>query len=198
MRQANPAYRKEWRLYFYGREWLVVRWNELRPDEQRMPNPAWVSDQLLHAGADTATRDTLADIFAVVWGASANPHEEWHDLCQRLDAEFRWGSLVVVQPGKAAVEKGSGGAAPPPAPKPPPPSEPPPAAKQKKKTWVAIRLVDESSIPVVDEPYKITLPDNSVREGKTDSSGEAWIEEIDPGDCKITFPNIDAREWSAR
>jgi hypothetical protein len=116
----------------------------------------------------------------------------------RLEEEFRRGALVVVEPGPVRATREAGGTAPPPvAPEEAPPSAPPPAAKPKKKTWVAIRLVDDSNVPVADEPYKITLPDNSVREGKTDVSGEAWIEEIDPGTCKIAFPNIDAREWRA-
>jgi hypothetical protein len=189
-------YRKEWRLYFYGREWVVVRWNELGPDEQPVPNPGWISDQLRHAAADSFTRDTLLDLFGDYWGSSESPHEEWHHLCDRLDEEFRRGSLILVQPGAAVVRKESGGAAPPPPPK-APEEAPPPAQRPKKKTWVAVRLVDEAGIPVAGEAYKITLPDNSVREGRTDSSGEAWIEEIDPGECKITFPDIDGREWSA-
>ena len=71
------------------------------------------------------------------------------------------------------------------------------AAKTKKLTWVGVRLVDQDKRPVANERYRIVLPDGSTREGQLDSSGEAWLAEIVPGNCQITFPNLDAREWSA-
>jgi type VI secretion system secreted protein VgrG len=72
-----------------------------------------------------------------------------------------------------------------------PPDKPDP----KKTAWVGIKLSDEFGQPVAGEPFKITLPDNSVFEGTLDNKGEAKVEGIDPGNCKITFTNLDADAW---
>ena len=68
--------------------------------------------------------------------------------------------------------------------------------KNKVKThWIKIKLVDEAGQPVTGEQYKITLPDGSVDTGSLDEKGEAEIKGIDPGSCKITFPNLDKDAW---
>jgi hypothetical protein len=63
------------------------------------------------------------------------------------------------------------------------------------KTWIEIQLLDETNQPVVGEWYRITLPNGAVRNGLTDSAGVGRIEGIDPGVCKITFPNLDKDAW---
>jgi|HubBroStandDraft_3_1064219.scaffolds.fasta_scaffold772543_2 hypothetical protein len=32
-------------------------------------------------------------------------------------------------------------------------------------------------------------------EGVLDERGQVYIDELDPGNCQVQFPNIDAREW---
>lgn len=77
-----------------------------------------------------------------------------------------------------------------PKPAPPPPKpEPPP----KKLEWVEIVLLDEEGVPVADEKYSIQLPDGSTREGTLDAEGKARVEEIEPGTCFVTFPEIKVR-----
>jgi hypothetical protein len=66
----------------------------------------------------------------------------------------------------------------------------------KPKHWVAIRLVGDDGKPIPNEKYRITLHDGSVREGALNASGEAWEENVEPGQCKIIFPNIHAEEWA--
>jgi type VI secretion system secreted protein VgrG len=66
---------------------------------------------------------------------------------------------------------------------------------REKKSWIAIRLVDEDDSPVSGEPFKITLPDGSIAEGTLDSEGRARVDHIDPGSCKVTFPNLDMEFW---
>jgi hypothetical protein len=56
-------------------------------------------------------------------------------------------------------------------------------------------LLDQTGQPVAGEAYQIELPDGSTAEGKLDSQGQARVEGIDPGNCKITFPNIDKKAW---
>ena len=70
--------------------------------------------------------------------------------------------------------------------------------KRTKKSWIEIVLVDMENHPVPGEPYKVTLPDNSVAEGTLDEKGFARVEAFDAGNCKITFPNRDQTVWSPK
>jgi len=56
-------------------------------------------------------------------------------------------------------------------------------------------LLDQAGKPVPGEAYRIELPDGSIKEGNLDSQGQARVDGIDPGNCKITFPNIDKKSW---
>ncbi len=66
---------------------------------------------------------------------------------------------------------------------------------EEKKSWIEIEMVDEEDEPVPGEKYKITLPDDSVAQGTLDEKGFARVEGIDPGTCKITFPELDKDAW---
>ena len=62
--------------------------------------------------------------------------------------------------------------------------------------WIEIELVDEANQPVPGEKYEITMPDKTVKEGTLDEKGWARVDGIkDPGQCKITFPNLDKEAW---
>jgi hypothetical protein len=63
------------------------------------------------------------------------------------------------------------------------------------KSWIKIKLVDKDGQPVQGERYRIELPDGTVRQGILDSKGQAHIGGIDPGNCQITFPNLDKDAW---
>ncbi|MCX5883904.1 MAG: carboxypeptidase-like regulatory domain-containing protein, partial [Deltaproteobacteria bacterium] len=68
--------------------------------------------------------------------------------------------------------------------------------KSEKKSWIEIELVDEDGNPVPGEKYRVTLPDNkTVATGTLDKKGYAKVAGIDPGTCKITFPNLDKEAW---
>jgi hypothetical protein len=69
------------------------------------------------------------------------------------------------------------------------------AVKDKVKTWIEIRLVDMDGHPVPNEKYQLKLPDGTMQEGALDAKGHARVEQIDPGDCTVSFPDIDGREW---
>ena len=70
---------------------------------------------------------------------------------------------------------------------------------QTKKHWIEIQLVDEDSKPVPGEAYKITLPDGTtVADGTLDDKGFARVSNIDPGNCQVTFPNLDQDAWSPK
>jgi hypothetical protein len=64
-----------------------------------------------------------------------------------------------------------------------------------KKSWVEVSLVDEAGQPVPYERYRVTAPDGDVREGFLDAKGLGRVGGMDPGTCKITFPNLDKDTW---
>ena len=68
--------------------------------------------------------------------------------------------------------------------------------KQEKQSWIEIEMVDEEDQPVPGMAYRITLPDGeSVAEGTLDDKGFARVDGIEPGTCKITFPELDKDAW---
>jgi type VI secretion system secreted protein VgrG len=70
---------------------------------------------------------------------------------------------------------------------------------QDKTHWVEIKLVDEDGNPVPGETYQITLPDGStIADGTLDEKGFARVDHIDPGTCKVTFPNLDKDAWEPK
>ena len=69
---------------------------------------------------------------------------------------------------------------------------------KEKKSWIEIELVDEAGKPVPGEPYRITLPDGTVADGTLDDKGFARADHIDPGSCKVTFPNLDKEAWKPK
>jgi uncharacterized protein (DUF2345 family) len=67
-----------------------------------------------------------------------------------------------------------------------------------KKSWIEIELMDEQDEPVPGESYEITLPDGSVATGTLDGKGFARVDGIEPGTCKVTFPNLDKDAWEPK
>jgi hypothetical protein len=72
-----------------------------------------------------------------------------------------------------------------------------PLAKKKQKSWIAIQLVGEDDKPVPGVAYRITLPDGTAKDGVLDENGSARADNIDPGSCVITFPELDQDAWEA-
>lgn len=67
--------------------------------------------------------------------------------------------------------------------------------KDKKLSWIEIELVNEEYKPVPSEKYLIELPDGTRRGGMLDSEGRARVDGIEPGTCKVSFPDRDAKDW---
>jgi hypothetical protein len=75
-------------------------------------------------------------------------------------------------------------------------SDPPPTiVSADKKHWIEIALVDENGDPVPGQAYKICLPNGKVLTGTLDSRGLARVDGIDPGTCKVHFPDLERDTW---
>ena len=108
------------------------------------------------------------------------------------------GQVESVKAGQRQTQSGKYGSTPVKPFKPDDPAPEQPAAGEapsKKVSWIEILLVDANDKPVAGEPYKITLPDDSVKEGTLDDQGFARVDGCDPGTCKVTFPQMDGRSW---
>jgi type VI secretion system secreted protein VgrG len=78
------------------------------------------------------------------------------------------------------------------------PKKPPKTEEEaeKKTSWIAIKMIDEANEPVTGMAYRVTLSDGeTVAEGTLDEKGTARIEGIEPGNCKVTFPDLDKSAW---
>ena len=69
------------------------------------------------------------------------------------------------------------------------------AEEEKDTAWIEILLLDMNDEPVPNEKYKIELPDGSTVQGKLDAQGLARHTGIKPGECKVTFPDLDMEAW---
>lgn len=64
---------------------------------------------------------------------------------------------------------------------------------EPKTAWFEIEVVDDDGKKLVGEAYRIELPDGTKREGLLDGKGRLRLEGIEPGKCKIEFPNLKSR-----
>lgn len=101
----------------------------------------------------------------------------------------RWRARMLACGSTVSVES--------PAAEPQAPAKKPPkkSSDAPVKTWVAVQLIDDKGDPVPNAAYKVTLPDGSVMSGSLDDQGIVRFDEIDPGECLVSFPEIHAKEW---
>jgi type VI secretion system secreted protein VgrG len=68
--------------------------------------------------------------------------------------------------------------------------------RERRSSWIEIDLVDEENNPVAGERYRIVLPDGeTVAEGTLDENGFARVNWIEPGTCRVCFPELDRDAW---
>jgi len=66
----------------------------------------------------------------------------------------------------------------------------------EEPTWIEILLKDEQGAAVPGEPYEIEMPDGRVHSATLDHQGFARIDGIDPGTCKVRFPERCNDSWA--
>lgn len=71
----------------------------------------------------------------------------------------------------------------------------PPEKPKDKKAWIEIILVDAEGKPMPGVKYRITPPGGAPVEGRLNEHGQAGLYQIEPGNCKITFPDLDREAW---
>ncbi|WP_394828613.1 hypothetical protein [Pendulispora albinea] len=74
--------------------------------------------------------------------------------------------------------------------------EPPPPRPVPTEDWIVIRLVGEDRRPIAGQTYRVTLPGGAIIEGVLGSNGEARIDGIASGHCKVEFPDLHPNEWA--
>ncbi|MCB9845602.1 MAG: hypothetical protein H6811_06420 [Phycisphaeraceae bacterium] len=65
-------------------------------------------------------------------------------------------------------------------------------------TWIEIRLTDSGGRPAAGQRYEIELPDGRIDTGSLDQHGLARLENIVPGECGISFPELDEDDWEPK
>jgi hypothetical protein len=68
-----------------------------------------------------------------------------------------------------------------------PPGEPP--------AWIEINLVGQDGKPIDGERYTIKFPDGTEFEGILDEHGRAFFDDLDPGNCEFSFPDLSPGVW---
>jgi hypothetical protein len=160
------------------------------------------SPQLFSAALDDPILwRVLLDVWTHLRGelpqAARTLNQEYFRRCflPGLEDAFRNGQLVLLFHRRETV-RAPGGPQPAPAPRPADSGlEPARRAPPKKKTWIEIVLVDENNRPVPHERFWLQFPDGSTLEDRLDDAGTARVEEVDPGNCLVSFPDLDGAAW---
>jgi type VI secretion system secreted protein VgrG len=63
-------------------------------------------------------------------------------------------------------------------------------------TFIEIEMVDDKGHPVPNLAYVIEASDGTRYEGTLDADGRARVDDLEPGDCRITFPDLDKDAWA--
>ena len=64
-----------------------------------------------------------------------------------------------------------------------------------KNSFIQFEMVDKSGKPVPGLKFNIEFADGVKKDGVLDANGRARFDQIEPGDCRITFPELDKDSW---
>lgn len=67
--------------------------------------------------------------------------------------------------------------------------------EEAPSAWLEIELVDEQDQPIAGEKYQVELPDGTIAKGTLDNKGYVKIAGFEPGNCQVSFPDIDTKTW---
>jgi hypothetical protein len=194
------TWRRRWEVSTAGQSLYAVLGKDVRPCEEPI-NPAEAHSLLESWFAMRGDRKALREMYEAA-GGTASAHTAFRGqaaaeeaLHRGLTQAFERGRLVLLHmpfragvggPLVEALLAGQAAAA-----APPERARPEP----KKKTWVELRLVDMEGNPVGGKHYLVKTPDGGVQEGFLDRSGRARLDNLDPGSCMFSFPDLDREAW---
>lgn len=189
--------RKTWRLNGVSETYQIVRRSDVPEKERIEVNPHLASLYVDRWLADPFARQSMVEMYESVSGragavATRLRGGDLHRYIKPgLTEAFRRGEFVLLRvphhtiiPAKEDKEEQPKEEEQQPSPEPP-----------KKKTWVEVVLVDEDDNPVPNVRFELELPDGSKKSGNLDAEGKTRVTGIDPGTCKVSFPELDARDW---
>jgi len=179
--------RREWRIRSGRDEIRLIPLARASAEERRTglaPPRALIALHRPFRTVDPAGRRLLLDILAELEGANAFQLRTDTDfLRDRVERAVANGRLVAVSVPlimplggvfRPEEEDDDGGDA--------------PLDTVPEKTWIEIELLDVNDEPLAGHPYRIELPDGSVRTGTVGANGVARLDGIDPGSCTVTLP----------
>ncbi|MBL8237607.1 MAG: hypothetical protein JNM66_09325 [Bryobacterales bacterium] len=178
------AQRRLWRLRSLGGRYVLLRREDLAPAEVPLaPEAGWQLVERILASPQVGS--DLETIAAAMAGRQARLNRS------AVRQAILGGSFVLL-----AASSG-----PPNSPGAPQPAESPADQILKArvvKTWVEMELVDAAGAPVAGQRFLCVLPDGDVREGQLNANGRVRFDDIDPGNCVFTFPDLDRADWRPR
>lgn len=68
--------------------------------------------------------------------------------------------------------------------------------KLRPRSWVEVQLVGEDDAPIGGAKYAIALPGGTIKDGTLDDNGTVRLENVPPGVCKVSFPELDKEAWT--
>lgn len=182
----------EWLIKDASAAYLIFRWRPLTAEEKAaeyIPTSTLISSWLDNLSLQGSINAIYQSAFGMPAGKLLDPNRK-REFVRQLESAFQRRILICLRASRivpgANSQEGEKAA--------PPPAAPPPRPTATK-TWIEIELVDDKGKPVVGERYRIVLPDGSQEEERLDGHGRARINNLDPGECQISFPDIDGREW---
>jgi hypothetical protein len=66
---------------------------------------------------------------------------------------------------------------------------------REEQHWIEIQLLDDDGHGISGIDYLIVTPDDQKHSGVTGADGVARLENIPPGQCKVSFPRLDREIW---
>jgi hypothetical protein len=185
---------RRWSLPARGVDWLVVpsHDHEARASTRNRVPEVFITSALDHL-LTTSTARTLHSMYEALGGGAMLGHSRLERgryeqrLKQRLAEAFTQGELVALEVERPQLVPPPWAEVPVLKPEPPPVKEP---------TWLAIELKDAEGRPVPHARYVVTLPDGSTREGTLNKNGYAREDGVNPGQCQVSFPELEAQSWS--
>ena len=62
----------------------------------------------------------------------------------------------------------------------------------ERPSWIEIAVVDAYGRPITNRPYRLRLPDGSVRTGVLNDQGLIRFDDVDPGECTLELGEVEA------